>query len=214
LAFHKLDESYQTGLKNWKKKDSLATVNVDEYISKTNKIILYPIVANLELGRCLIRADVMPRDSAMMIEKIIEFGIDDKEIKVCSEWLKGTDTLGWKFTDDSLFIIVKGDFLQVVRQNDIQNFGNGLLNFNTINSVNGKTISTDFLNFKKVNPVLAKVFYDYYRVNNFVKLMAIFRWAKKNGAKFLNKPATPPLYAAPTHISISKDGMINLVEMK
>lgn len=197
------------------KNDSLALKNIIRYLSECNKIVLYPILANLELGRSLIRADVLPRTGTLLIEKIKNKGGSPEQLELCKKWLEGSDTLGWKFTDDSLLISIKGDFLEVARQTNPEELASqyGFLNFNTINFSNGKSTSTDFPEFKQLVPMLTDIFYDYYRLNNFAKLLAIFRWGKQNEAKFLNKPHTPKLYKAPAYSFLTKEASVILIDL-
>jgi hypothetical protein len=216
INYEPLREKYDLEDSLWKIKDSTAMKNIDLYLSNCNKVVLYPIIANLELGRSLIRADVLPRNAPILIEMLKSKGANDIEIELSKKWLEGSDTIGWKFTDDSLLISFDEDFIQVNRQSHYNNkdIELGLLNFNRIDSKNRQSISTDFIEFNKLVPLLTKTFYDYYRLNNFAKLLAVFRWSKQNGAKFLNKPKTPPLYKAPLYTILRKDGSVELVDMK
>lgn len=192
------------------KRDSMAIVHVDQYLSLCNKVIIHPVIANLELGSALYRCDIMPRISSALIQKLKLKGATEKEIAACKLWLTGTDSIGWKFTDDSLFIDTDKNLITVQRANN--NKKSGYLIFNAIDSYNnGKNASEDRPVFVDALPVMTRTFYDYHRLDNFAKVMAIVRWAKQNEMVFLNKPKTPPMYAAPAYSKLNEKGDIFIV---
>jgi len=210
-----LSPIYRDSLAYWKTHYSMVVKNVHNYISKCNKIIIHPAIANLELGRCLVRADVHPRAGLQMLDRIKGTGIDQTKLELLRNWLSGTDSVGWKFTDDSLLISATGGIVLVTRKNNPASAESraGLLNFNKINVKGAKVTSTDFTEFYKMFPLLVRNYYDYHRLNNFTKLMAIFRWAKRSKASFLNKPQAPPMYNAPGYIKITDEGSVKIIDM-
>ncbi|MBO9203056.1 MULTISPECIES: hypothetical protein [Niastella] len=206
-----LYENYIKSNRIFKAKYPKETVSMMNYISYCNKAVLYPVIANLQLGRSLYRCDILPRIGPALIQKMQQKGATEEEIKACKQWLRGTDSIGWKFSDDSLQISFDKNFLQVQRIN--KQMGDGFVIFNAITTDKKRqNISQERPEFCKVLPALTRVFYDYHRLNNFVKLMAVVRWAKQNGAVFLNKPTPPPLCKAPIYSKLTENGEVIFID--
>jgi hypothetical protein len=208
---------YNENQKNWESKDSSAVANVQKYIIECTKIILHPAVANLELGRSLIRADVQPRSCDLLINLAKSNLKDKSQVDLLKRWLIGCDSIGWKFTDDTLLISSSHRDLITVSRNknpeDVNSIAT-ILTFNKMQTrpMSDSSYSEDFPEFDHVMPILSNTFYDFYRLNNFSKVMALVRWAKQSGAIFLNKPKTPPLYIAPAYTMITKQGTVELFD--
>jgi hypothetical protein len=156
----------------------------------------------------------MPRGGELLIKKLTSLGARPDEIALCKKWLRGSDSIGWKFTDDVIQIGSAGELLILKRKSALksQGAGNGILNFNAITKVKGKTTSIDFPDFYKVLPVLTRSFYDYNRLNQFARVMEVVRWAKSSGATFLNKPGMPPAYKNPAYTILQEDGRVKLID--
>jgi hypothetical protein len=217
--------TYNSKLAEYKlaSKDDLGDIR--RTLRRCNKIILHPAVANLDLGRSLIRADILPQSSQFLLTELQNRGADNDELAVCKKWLEGSDSIGWKFTDDQLEVRSANDFLNIARKgaDSLFTYHSGILNFNAItsritNSSPGKTertpISVDRPEFNEVLPLLMNAYYDYKRLNSFAVVYSALRWGRLNGAIFLNKPKSPVRYATPAYIYLSKEGHVNLVEAK
>jgi hypothetical protein len=203
-----------TALQGWKKRYPDDVKRVDDLIGECNKIVLHPVVANLELGRCLIRADVMPRGGPLLVTRLMNGGASNNELSICRKWLRGSDSIGWKFTDDKLNVDLRGSLLTVRRKDEpsLLSQSSGYLNFNSISTRGRKDISTDFTEFSQVLPALTRSLYDYKRVDQFAKVMAVVRLAHDNGAPLLNKPGKPNFVKRPIYCKLTEKGTVDLVD--
>lgn len=208
-------EQMSARLSQLEKMDSVSAALVDDYIARTNKAILHPAIANLELGRCLLRADVMPRTGLAIVKMLKERNATEEQLAQSQKWLSGCDTSGWKFSDDSLFITSANSIIEVRRFNSSINQGriSGLLNFNLVSSNKRDTVPHFVPVFPNVLPVLTKLFYDYYRLNSIANVVTVIRWAKQSQATFLNIPKVPPQVKAPGYLTISPIGEATFIDL-
>ena len=176
------------------------------------RCILHPIIANLELGRCLIRCDVWLRTCDSLKRRLFNQRPTEAQKKVVSAWLTGCESNGWKYTDAALTVNSNRDFL-VVTPSSVTNapsFQDSYLQFSYQTSKD--TIYREFKEFYTITPLLTKALFDFQRLNNFAKILALVRWSKENNAVFLNKPENPNFVKSPIVLQVSEYSGIQLFD--
>lgn len=175
-------------------------------------MLLHPSVENLELGRSLVRADVLLRvrrkllthiQSTQTIAHKDKWSLIDL-INTC------TDYTGWKFTNADLMVKATESTLYICNSEGDEP-GNGIINFSVLTAFTSKYENLPY--FNTIFPLLTANYYDFHRLDRSARTLGLLRWARNENARFINKPSSPPMVKCPSYLKIHKDkGTIEIVD--
>ncbi|MDX2070252.1 MAG: hypothetical protein SFV55_17625 [Haliscomenobacter sp.] len=167
------------------------------------EVILHPVIENLELGLIALMCDVLPIADEELKEKIRDCNCDTNSR--VEKWLNGYLPSTWKITDVPIFIDQSGSFLTLKRMDIEQNskeIDQSLITMHGFGLFG--TESQEEREFYSISPILIKSTREYERLNDFVKVFALMRWAKFSNATFLNPPVPNEWIKTPERVWLSE----------
>jgi hypothetical protein len=170
------------------------------------EVVVHPAIANFELGWAALFSDVFPIASNEMLEKLKE-GSSEDDFYTGFLWSLLSTPQTWKIVDVPLAINIEENTLQLYRLDlpDSSRVSNAYI---TMQGFNDELSPNEEKLFYKIVPSLTNSIYEFHRINEFARVLALFRWAKEKGGKLINLPREIKYVSAPESVFITKEKRI------
>lgn len=170
------------------------------------EVVVHPAIANFELGWAALFSDVFPIASVEMLEKLKEGSNEDDYFTGLLWHLLGTPET-WKIIDVPIAITNEDNRLNFFR-NDLIDSMRVQGAFITMQGFKNELLPEEEKLFYEIVPSLSNSIYEFHRINEFARVLALFRWAKGKGGKLLNHPKNINYVIAPESVFVTKDKRI------
>ncbi len=170
------------------------------------EVVVHPAIANFELGWSALFSDVFPIASAEMLEKLRE-GSSEEDYFAGALWSIFLTPQTWKIMDVPIAITNRENRLDLWRV-DVADSSRVQGAYITMQGFNNDSLPEEEEIFYKIVPSLSNSVYEFYRINEFARVLALFRWAKEKGGTLQNHPKNISYVNAPESVFITKDKRI------
>ncbi|GEM_PF-4816759 len=164
--------------------------------------IVHPEILNFELGWTALLTDAYPIAYNLLLDKIINDTTNASQS--LREWNYDSPET-WKIMDVPMEISNNNNEL-ILRRNDIPDSLSISEIYLTMHGFGGSDeTGKESKLFYQAMPALVDVTYAYYRMNEFARVMALFRWTTIKGGKLINIPQNVNYIKDPESIFVKSD---------
>jgi hypothetical protein len=243
-AAHRMIYEKVDGAPDWKPDEVIGVVGINEpgprfYIDygPTEKrswlvkpIVLHPALVGLDLGNAAVLLDATPRYGRPSLYKSVEKAMGAEARMEVSTLFNHEapelDKRAYLNVDVPLQLLDDGKSIAIRRisDQDVTGVPEGILRSTFIElhvMTNSEAkdpadrFDRDFAaEFYRLVPVLAKSHYAYHRINRFIPVLALYRWARENEASSEPPPRPPQTHTTDSILVNKYSGLIEPADMK
>ncbi len=194
----------------YKSEDGIGLVGI-EYIDlepqkiQRGKPILHPDIFGHELGWACVITDFIPGADLDIINSLKEGGCTKKELVLAKKWLSNVET-SWKITDVPMIISNNGEVIEV-KSNYKDNLDKAFLRMFSFHNL--ADTAAEEKEFRQLLPPLTNSINEYERLNQFAKVLGLFRWFNEQNVQLIGLPEFSPAYDFVHNIYLDANLTIN-----
>lgn len=198
----------------YKSEDGIGLVGI-EYIDlepqkiQRGKPILHPDIFGHELGWVCVITDFIPGADLDIINSLKEEGCTKKEILLAKKWLSNVET-SWKITDVPMIISNNEEIIEV-KSNYQDNLDQTFLRMFSYHNL--ADTAAEEKEFRQLLPPLTNSINEYERLNQFAKVLGLFRWFNEQNVQLVGLPEFSPAYEFVHNIYLDANLTINTLSI-